>query len=103
MRNYSICYLDARGHTQSSEFLPFEDNGTAVDFARIGLIRSDIVEIWRDSDLVDRLFRDPLPYASSAEVADNAARAIARADRRGSLDSWDNEGGAARPREGARH
>ncbi len=103
MRNYSICYLDARGHTQSSEFLPFDDNGTAVGFARIGLIRSDIVEVWKDNDLVERLFRDPSPDASGADVADNAARAIARAERRGSLENWDNDGGAAVPHEGVRH
>ena len=102
MKNYSICYLDSGGHTQNSEFLPFEDNRTAVDFARIGLVRSAIVEVWKDSGLVERLYRNPPPArVASAGVADNAVRAIARADGRNSLDGWDNEGGAALSREGA--
>jgi hypothetical protein len=101
MKNYSICYLDAGGRTQNSELLPFEDNRTAVDFARIGLVRSTIVEVWKDNDLVSRLSRDPSARAVTAGVADNAVRAFARADGRNGLDGWDNEGGSSFLREGA--
>jgi len=102
MKNYSICYLDSEGLTQNSEFLPFEDKRTAVDFARIGLVRSAIVEVWKDNDLVERLYRDPPPArVATASVTDNALWAFARADGRNSLDGWDDECGAALPREGA--
>lgn len=102
MRSYSIRYLDAGGHTQNSEFLPFEDNRIAVDFARIGLVRSAIVEVWKDDDLVERLYRDPPPaHVATAGAANNAARAFARADSRNGLDGWDNEGGSSFVREGA--
>ena len=102
MKNYSISYLDAGGHTQNSELLPFEDNRTAVDFARIGLVRSAIVEVWKDNDLVERLYRNPPPArVATASVADHAVRAFARADTRNDLDGWDNEGGSFLPREGA--
>jgi hypothetical protein len=102
MKNYSICYLDSKGKTQTSEFLPFEDNRFAVDFARIGLVRSAIVEVWKDSDLVERLYRNP-PSArvATAGVTGNAVRAFARADSRNDLDGWDNEGGSSFVREGA--
>jgi hypothetical protein len=102
MRNYSIRYLDAGGHTQNSEFLPFEDNRSAVDFARIGLIRSAIVEVWKDDDLVERLYPGALAArVATAGVADHAVRAFARADSRNGLDGWDNEGGSSFVREGA--
>src|SRR5690349_16163262 len=101
MNNYSICYLDSEGHTQNSELLPFEDNRTAVEFARTGLDRSAIVEIWKDSDLVRRLFRDPTGRVAGVGVVDNAVRAFARADSRNDFEGWDNEGGAALPRVGA--
>jgi hypothetical protein len=103
MRNYSICYLDAGGRTQNSEFLPFEDNGVAIDFARIGLLRSAIVEVWKDNNLVSRLFREPTARVATAGVADHAVRAFARADGKGDLDGWDNEGGSSFRREGAIH
>jgi hypothetical protein len=92
MKNYSICYLDSGGRTQNSEFLPFEDNGVAVDFARLGLLRSAIVEVWKDGNLVSRLLRDPAARVATAGVAANAVRAFARADS--------NEGESALPREG---
>jgi hypothetical protein len=101
MKNYSISYLDAGGRTQNSELLPFEDNRAAVDFARIGLVRSAIVEVWKDSDLVSRLFRDPAARVATSGVADNAVRAFARADTRNGIDGWDNEGGSSFVREGA--
>jgi hypothetical protein len=102
MKNYSICYLDSGGRTQNSELLPFEDNRIAIDFARIGLVRSPIVEVWNGDDLVERLYRDP-PAArvATAGVADKAVRAFARADSRNSLEGWDNEGGSSFAREGA--
>ena len=102
MKNYSICYLDAEGRTQNSELLPFGDNRIAVDFARIGLLRSAIVEVWKDNDLVERLYRDP-PAARvpTAGAADHAVRAFARADSRNGLDGWDNEGGSSFARDGA--
>ena len=45
MTNYSVRYLDALGRTQRSDFLPFENDKTAVDFARIGIVLNAIVEI----------------------------------------------------------
>lgn len=101
MRNYSICYLDAAGRTQNSELLPFEDGPSAIDFARTGLVRSAIVEVWKDNELVRRLFREPSARVATASVADKAVRAFARADGGNSLGRWDNEGGATRPHQGA--
>ena len=102
MKNYSICYLDSAGHTQSSELLPFEDKRSAVDFARIGLVRSAIVEVWKDNDLVERIYRDPPPArVATSGVTDHATRAFARADGRNGLDAWDNEGGSSFARQGA--
>jgi hypothetical protein len=97
MTNYSICYLDAAGRTESSEFLPFEDNRSATDFARIGIVGHAIVEVWKSADLVVRLYRDAPPAVVAGAPTDNAARSFERADNRKSLDAWDNEGGGARP------
>lgn len=95
MRYYSITYLDIQGKTQKSDFLPFEDNKAAIEFARIGLVRNAIVEVWKDKDLVTRFYRDlPPEKAASATAAQNAERAFHRADRKEKLESLDNEGGA---------
>jgi hypothetical protein len=106
MRNYSVRYLDALGRTQTSEFLPFEDNKLATDYARIGMIRSPIVEVWRGDDLVARLFQQPREIHPVLHIGDPASTAaIVHADRRATLEEWDNEGGGAsrRPSEGFRH
>ena len=97
MTHYSICYLDAAGRTESSDFLPFNDNRSATDFARIGMIGHAIVEVWKNTDLVERLYRDTPPAAVANAAADNARRSFEHANNKKSLDAWDNEGGGARP------
>ncbi len=98
MNIYSICYLDAGGSTQSSEVLSFEDNPSVIAFARTGVLRNAIVEVWRNSDLVVRLFRDEaLPMLAGVSAADNATQAFARADRRHKLEEREPERGARPP------
>jgi hypothetical protein len=95
MKNYSINYLNAAGLTQTSELRPFENNQDAVDFACIGLLRSAIVEVWKDTDLVERLFGDlPAAPGATAGASNQATRGSYRAGTRSSLEGWDNEGGA---------
>jgi hypothetical protein len=97
MRNYSICYLDEQGRTNASELLPFEDNGAATTFARIGLVRNAIVEVWREGDLVVRLFQPGAPQ-TPAEFRKRKAVAAVQAERHRAVDEWSNEGGASRPK-----
>lgn len=91
---YSLCYLDNSGHKTRSELMPFDDDRAALAFANIGLVRSDIVEVWRGDDLVRRLYRegsvDGAP--ASGPLASPAAHA------RG-VTEWDNEGGAVAKRQ----
>jgi hypothetical protein len=96
MRNFSICYLDEQGLTNASELLPFEDNIAATAFARIGLIRNAIVEVWRDNDLVVRLFRPGAPQ-TPAEFMKPKASAAVQAARHRAVEEWSNEGGASCP------
>jgi hypothetical protein len=56
--NYAIRYLNERGITERSEFLPFDTDGAATEHARTDLRRHFIVEIWKDETLVSRTFRD---------------------------------------------
>jgi hypothetical protein len=95
MRNYSISYLDAAGLTTASELLPFEDNNAAMAFARIGMIRNVIVEVWREGNLVVRLFQ-PGAQQAPAEYIECTASA-AQAARHRAVDEWTNEGGALHP------
>ena len=94
MRNYSVCYLDAQGRTKTSEFLPFDDNRSATDYARIGVIRSPIVEVWRKGDLVVRLFQSAPEANPEVANGDPIAPSSVRADRHRALDDWINEGGS---------
>lgn len=78
MNNYSVTYLNIDGHTSSSELLPFDDNRAAIAFARIGLVRSAIVEVWRNGDLVARLQREGASEAvAGAAPADSSIRILA--------------------------
>lgn len=95
MRNYSVRYLNARGRRSMVKSLAFENDNVATDFARIGLVRNEIVEIWAGDDLVVRLHRD-----GARETEHETKRTQATADllieRRQALDEWDNEGGRMR-------
>jgi hypothetical protein len=57
--NYSICLLDAGGHTQRTESAPFDDDVSALAQARTEVSGSPIVELWKGERLLARLFRDP--------------------------------------------
>lgn len=97
MRDYSICFLDRQGRTQGSEFLPFADNKAAVAYARIGMVRNAIVEVWKGGDLVARLYRDaPQINLPGVGIAESARLALGRAEPRARIEAWDNEGGAGR-------
>lgn len=61
--NYSICLLDAGGRTQRTFFGPFDDDVAALAKARTQVAGSPIVEVWKDHQLVARLFREPPPAA----------------------------------------
>jgi hypothetical protein len=97
MRNYSICYLTEQGLTNASELLPFEDNSAATAFARIGLVRNAIVEVWRENELVVRLFQAGAPE-TAADFRKRKAVAVVQAERHRAVDEWSNEGGASRPK-----
>lgn len=56
--NYSIRYLNERGITERSEFLPFETDGEADAHAQGDSSRHFIVEVWKDEHLLSRTFRD---------------------------------------------
>ena len=56
--NYSICLLDEGGRTLRSEFGPYHDDAAAVAQARTEVAGSPIVEVWKDYQLVERLFRE---------------------------------------------
>jgi hypothetical protein len=101
MRDYSVRYLDALGRTETSELLPFVDNKLATDFAHTRLVRYPIVEVWREDDLIVRLYR-PAPEARpGGHIGDPASTAtVLHVDRRARLEEWDNEGGRSRPSEG---
>ena len=53
MRNYSFCYLDAQGRTETSKFLPFDTVAAAIDFARVEMTSHAIVEVWHDNTIVE--------------------------------------------------
>jgi hypothetical protein len=57
--NYSISLLDAGGHTQSTVFGPFDNDASALAQARTEIADSPIVEVWKDYQLVARIFREP--------------------------------------------
>src|SRR6185436_17967483 len=98
MSNYSIGYLDSEGRTEGSQLLPFDDNKAAIDYARIGVVRNAVVEVWKDNDLVTRLYRDaPQPNLPGVNPAENAVLALDRAHPKAGLEDWDNEGGAGKP------
>lgn len=56
--DYSIRYLNERGITERSEFLPFETDTEAGEHAQGGKSRHFIVEIWKGDNLLTRTFRD---------------------------------------------
>ncbi len=77
MTNYSVRYLDALGRTQRTEFLPFENNKEAVDFARIGIVANAVVEVWKENDLIDRLYQRHRPVgAENVDVIVQARAAL---------------------------
>lgn len=94
MRNYSVRYLDVHGRTQASEFLPFDDNKSASDYARIGVIRCPIVEVWRDGDLVVRLYQLAAEAIPEVAYGDPIPSASVRAERHKALENWINDGGS---------
>ncbi len=81
--NYSICYKDAKGRTDHSEFLPYVNDEAAVGYAKQQSADYAIVEVWKGDNLVTRLEADP-PVATAAKPD------------AGDVDSWNNEGGARR-------
>jgi len=89
MQNYSIRYLDAFGVTKNSELLSFENNVAATGFARIGLIRNAIVDVWADNHLIVRLHQER-PRAEGAEVAEPRAADVVD-DLHEAVDDWDND------------
>ncbi len=70
---YSVCFKDAFGATERSEFTPFTDDAAATAYAQTNLSRNAIIEVWHGDALISRLFRDPTPSVTA---------------------SWENEGGA---------
>jgi hypothetical protein len=56
--NYSIRYLNERGITERSEFLPFDTDSAATTYAEVELPRHFIVETWKGDNLLARTFRD---------------------------------------------
>lgn len=56
--NYSIRYLNDKGVTERSEFLPFASDADATDHARTHSQRHFILEVWKGEDLLLRSFRD---------------------------------------------
>jgi len=56
--DYSIRYLNERGITERSEFLPFATDAAAGDHAQGDKGRHFIVEIWKGDNLLTRTFRD---------------------------------------------
>lgn len=56
--NYSIRYLNERGITERSEFLPFDTDAAAAGHAQADAGRHFIVEIWKGENLFTRTFRD---------------------------------------------
>jgi hypothetical protein len=95
MPGYSVHYLDALGRTLATESRSFENNKVATDFARIGLVSNDTVEVWVGDDFVVRLYRDG-SRESRSETPRTQAVASLRVERRQALDEWDNEGGGIR-------
>lgn len=55
---YSIRYLNVRGITERSEFLPFETDADAQAYAATGLPRHAIVEVWKADSVLTRSLRD---------------------------------------------
>jgi hypothetical protein len=98
MGNYSVCYLDASGRTQGLDFLPFENDQAAVDFARTGIVRDAVVEVWREGDLVVRLYQKHGPMGvENAHTAIRARAAFVRADQDETLRLRASEDGEAPP------
>jgi hypothetical protein len=56
--NYSIRYMNERGLTERSEFLPFETDNEAEEHSLLDGARHFIVEIWKGDILVNRTFSD---------------------------------------------
>lgn len=101
MTTYLIRYLDALGRTRNSESHSFESNPAATAYARIGLVRNAIVEVWRDMDLVARLFQNVTSDAQNIPAA-QAPNVLARPHvvRDTPLSEWDSESDAERTPEG---
>ena len=55
--NYSIASKDASGVTAHTEFLPFDDDDAATQFARTEHAKYPLVEVWKNDQLVLRLER----------------------------------------------
>lgn len=56
--NYSVRYLDVRGVTERSEFLPFNSDADAHAYAQVELPRHSSVEVWKADVLLTRTLRD---------------------------------------------
>ena|SRR5690242_16541586 len=92
MQNYSVRYLDKGGRAVRSEFMPFDTNPAAVAYARIGLLRNDVIEIWRDDNLVTRLYREePSTVVPGAILVKELVSYLSPATGGA---QWDSEGGA---------
>ena len=63
---YSVCFLDKHGLTRRSETDPFDDDAAAIANARTQSPNDAIVEVWKDEELIVRVFRDspPAPAAT---------------------------------------
>lgn len=57
--DYTIRLLDAAGRTRRTVFGPFDDDVAALAQARKAVPDNEIVEVWKDNNLLARLFREP--------------------------------------------
>ncbi len=55
--HYSICFKNDAGHTQRSEFTPFETDNDAIAYGRLSRLETAIVEVWKGDHLLVRLER----------------------------------------------
>jgi hypothetical protein len=66
---YSICFLDRQGLAKRSEFGAFESDAAASVYARSETPLNEGVEVWRENQLVTRLFRNAAGLVGEAVAA----------------------------------